>query len=212
MSSGRRFSQYVNEVIARLSVGGTGLTVRLDLMERLGLPRSEIEEDIADLLDQRIFLWLLGDIRPDLNYAERRRFTEHRLRKLLDEETLADRAAMDVLVGKLAECAAYISLATSSPREGVGSVEESSLRELLMLQGHRCAVCGVPLLASKRLATSWFKDGYEPLAEPHLDHVIPDYFLGNSANTEVLCANCNMLKSDRIGVHEEGPVVAANHV
>src|SRR5262245_57294679 len=121
MEQGRRFSDYVKGMLERLSVRGDNLISRLDLIERLGLPRSEIEKDVADLLDQRILLWLVGDTRADLNYAERRRFVARRLGKLLKSHGLAEPAGTDAVITELAECQAHISSATEGPREGVGS-------------------------------------------------------------------------------------------
>jgi hypothetical protein len=50
----------------------------------------------------------------------------------------------------------------------------------------------------------------ESVAERSLEHVLPFMLFGNKTTYEVLCTYCNTCKKERMGWHEDGPVVSGN--
>lgn len=183
----------------------------LFLAEVIGIDRQALEIDVLALMKERIAFWLLGNDVPSENFSQRKRFVDRRIR-----ERLVDRGARLPQVVALIEAIALfqgrVQSAQASRRLSISTLEEPSVRELYRQQDYRCACCGTPLLASFRKQCGRFGDGFEPVAEAHLDHVVPYYLFGNEGEYELLCSGCNLLKNDRIGVQEDGFVISGNHV
>jgi hypothetical protein len=183
----------------------------LSTVEKCGLDARGLERDIRNLIEERLLFWLIGDSRRQLNMVERKRFLTRRLRSILPSETFAKLEVEGDTLERLAEFQAAVSSVTSSQRVGVSSIEERHLVSLFRVQNYRCAVCGVPLHGSVVRETPLFESQREPVVQIHLDHVVPYYLSGNYSPYELLCLNCNTLKRERIGVHEDGHVLSGNH-
>lgn len=184
----------------------------LAICNLLGMDEAKLRTDLKALLQQRIVLWLVGEINSGYNFTERKRQIARRFRKFPDAnlgEILADSDGLLSIIAKMQSAAAS---ARASVRTGIASVEEGYLRDLYAVQNFRCAVCGVPLHMNYRKSCDRFSDGLEPYLSPELDHVIPFYLLGNAVDYELLCSQCNSIKNDRLGVHEDGFVLSANHI
>ena len=205
----------LDEIVARLasSLGRDQESVSdlLAMAEAVGLSGSKLQTDICLLLRQRIAFWLLGSDTPSQNFAQRKRLVDRRVRSALDAYG-AQPEAIASLVATIALAQGRVQSATDARKLGINTLEESSLTQIFLRQNYRCAVCGVPLLGSVRKPCGAFRDGLEPLANAELEHVTPYYLFGNEGDYELLCAPCNSLKNDRLGVQEDGFVLAGNHI
>ena len=174
----------------------------------LGLDEADLREDIERVLVQRLIFVCVGGVEPGLSYRDRRRRISARLKRLLADTSgvsLSDR-----LVNRLTQIAARIAYAGNGPRESVATIDSSTLNELLREQGYRCAVCGIPVSESVRKADAHFPGAVESVAERTLEHVQPFMLFGNKTTYEILCTNCNACKKERMGWHEDGPVITGN--
>lgn len=174
----------------------------------LGLDEADLREDIERVLAQRLIFLCVGGVETGLSYRDRRRRISARLRRLLADTSgvsLSDR-----LVSRLTQIASRIAYAGNGPRESVATMDSSTLNELLREQGYRCAVCGIPVSESVRKTDAHFPGAVESVAERTLEHVQPFMLFGNKTTYEVLCTYCNACKKERMGWHEDGPVVAGN--
>lgn len=205
------------EDLVRLATACAGLSETPSLQERLsvcssfGMDRRALERDLADIVEQRLAMWLLGDVASGLNYIERSEVVARRLERLSMNNPMnaeAHRALIDVVT----RCQALILSNERTAKEGKAAIAEPIFTSLLIRQDYRCAICGVPLSSRVVRPCDRFKDGQEPIFATELDHATPYYLGGNIGNGQLLCKPCNGLKNDRIGVQEDGFVISGNHV
>jgi hypothetical protein len=174
-----------------------------------GIDEQALQKDIRELIAERLGMWLLGEPALCLNFLERREVIE---RRLLQISRRADRSnALQDLVDFLTKAQARVVAAVEMNKEGLASLSEPTVSSLLEQQGFRCDVCGVPLRSNVVRRTTWFDGGSEPVYAMDVDHTLPFYFGGNDF-LRILCKPCNIIKWDRFGVQEDGPVVCANHL
>jgi hypothetical protein len=185
---------------------GDSVDSLLQVCSMVGLDRSAIEHQLLQLLRERLALHLIGSVQQGLNYRERSRLVDNGLRAFVGD---VDEQALKALVQSI--CKAQSSIAMmDSRRAGLSSTGEVFVSDLLTGQSHRCAVCRVPLTYNVRRNSEYFDDGFEPVHAPTLDHMLPYYLFGNNTSYEILCRPCNLLKNDRIGLHEDGPIMSGN--
>lgn len=175
---------------------------------RLGLDEADLREDIERVLVQRLLFLCVGGVETGLSYRDRRRRIAARVKRLLANNPGV--ALSEQLVSRLTQIASRIAYAGNGPRESVATIDSSTLSELLRQQGFRCAVCGIPLSESVRKTDTHFPGAVEGVAERSLEHVLPFMLFGNKTTYEVLCTYCNACKKERMGWHEDGPVVSGN--
>lgn len=170
-----------------------------------------LRADLFALAEERLAMWLLGDILPTRNFLECEEQVFDRMSRLT---SIGQRGSAEVhrLVELVVETHAGISTNVATKKEGIASVAEPVLAEILTRQGYRCAVCGVPVAARASSQCRRFPDGVEPVLDCDLDHTVPYYLGGNISNVRVLCKHCNQLKSDRIGHQEDAMVINGNHL
>lgn len=158
-------------------------------------------------------MWLVGLVDPTLNFIERGEVVSTRLQRVLGpsaSELSPEFFAM--LTELVTDAQSQIAAARSDTKAGLSNTAGFATEQILRGQHYRCAVCGVPL-RSRVQRTVPSRDGaLEPLADPHLDHIRPFYWGANNGNLRILCSHCNVVKSDFIGVHEDGLVLCGNHV
>jgi hypothetical protein len=183
--------------------------VLLELAESFGLDKHDLEADVRAMIEERLALWLVGNVRVRQNYRDRQGSIRRRFAFLRERRDLAD-DQFEGLVSELASVQARIATARRQRRTGAGNLDETTSDDLFLDQSDRCAVCGVPLKPAARHSSARFSDGREPLGEGTLDHIVPFYLVGNETKFEYLCRACNVLKNDRLGVHEDGLVVSGN--
>lgn len=186
------------------------LDALLRFAELVGMDHESLYLSLIAVSAERITMWLVGVIDESLNYDERCEVVRQRLRRIAIEGLSHEQS--DRLVRFVVETQARVALASGDRKAGIGSISEVMADGLLEKQGHRCAVCGVPLRSRVRQKSSRFSDGVEPIGREHLDHVLPFYWAGNELNLRVLCSQCNQLKNDRLGMQEDGFVLSGNHV
>lgn len=178
-----------------------------------GVDVTSLRADLTSLVKERLLMHLIGHAPLHLNYGERQRFVAKRLRKLSGLRSDYTPTHLSPEVQPLVDIQEAVVSALNEAKDGVHSLDERSALDLIHRQGSRCAICGVPLRASIRRASRMLPDGIEPLSQKyHLDHVVPYYFFGNRGGRQILCAACNLVKNDRIGVQEDGLVISGNHV
>lgn len=191
------------------------LTSLINLCDRLGIERTEIEKDLFSVLYERILMWLIGDVEDNQNYTERKEWINYRINQLLHlqgESSNLDEESIQKLVEYLTQTQAKIAGQRSTRKLGIGDMAESATTALLKNQKYRCSVCGVPLRSRAKLSTRFIEGGIEPVVSTALDHVAPYYIGGNSSNLQLLCQYCNSVKGDRLGIQEDGFVLSGNHV
>lgn len=157
-------------------------------------------------------MWLVGEPETSTNFLQRSRSIDRRLRSLLAQGGVKDPARLKNLTSQLATLHGSLRPTFKTRKAGLHTIDESTARHLMIRQNYRCGVCGVPFASAVRKASARFDNSLEPLAEAHLEHVSPYYLFGNEVEYELLCGACNLLKNDRIGVHEDGFVISANHL
>ncbi|TWT52008.1 hypothetical protein [Allorhodopirellula solitaria] len=176
----------------------------------LGAPVDEIRNDLCAMVRERTIMWLLRRTTAR-NFNERTRIMTKRMAELLrigDQQN----GAFQSVVNQLVDLEARITDAENVEKNGTSDTPEASIRDLLKGQGWRCAACGIPLKSHVRRRMPRFAEELEPISEMQLDHVEPFYIAANQTRMEVLCKECNIVKSDRLGVQEDGFVFCANHL
>jgi hypothetical protein len=189
--------------------GGASISGLLRLAGTLGIDMGALQTEVVGLLRERILLWLIGDVRTDLGFSERRQVVLRRL-KVLSPALSALHLKSDV-VTRLAEFQAAIAEASRLPtRETLSRIDEVTCFDVLSRQGFRCAVCGIPVRERARRGSNRFPGSKEPVVRPTLEHRLPYYLVGNVTDYEILCLHCNRTKHDRVGLQEDGFVLAGN--
>src|SRR5262245_16105154 len=203
----------MDDVVAALldcvTEGEDGLASLLAAAREIGMEWIEIETDLASIVRERLYMWLVGTVDPNLNFVERRHAVRRRLDSLLPGRPSKQLAE---LAQQVTRAQAAVAEADRVKKEGLSSIQYEVVQSLLEEQGFRCAVCGVPVSERARRQSDRFAGGIEPVLPPNLDHVLPYYLKGNYKNRQILCAACNIVKHDYIGVQEDGVVLCGNHV
>ena len=176
--------------------------------ECLGLSREELCEDLERQLIQRIMFLCVGGVEAGFSFRQRKRRIASRIQRLLAGN--AGVTVSDDVVAAFTLVASRVASAGAGPRESVATLDSSVLSEILRQQGHRCAVCGIPLSESVKREDKHFPSSLESVGERTLEHVLPFMLFGNNTAYEVLCSFCNACKKERMGWHEDGPVVSGN--
>lgn len=184
----------------------------LELTAKIGLDRNSLEVEIIDFLEERILMWLIGPRQGSMNFSDRKRHVENRLKKLIGLDSLNSTDTEDDIVTVLARLHADIEYYSNKRKQGIGDIGEAVATYMLKSQNYRCAVCGIPLRDVAVTSCDFFKNGVEPIAKLSLDHIIPFYLMGDAGQYQILCVWCNSLKNDRIGVQEDGFVFTSNHL
>lgn len=178
----------------------------IKLSDEIGINTSSLEHDLSKVVKERIFMHLIGNVQKELNYRDRKKYVEARLKSISNNRNIKD------LVEVISEIQARISDTVNQRKEGITNIAETIASDLLEEQNYRCFICGVPLQERARKKIKFLKNTLEPLVEIQLDHKLPFYLFGNFDNRQLLCKFCNILKSDRLGVHEDGFVLNSNHL
>ncbi len=160
------------------------------------------------MVAQRLVFLCVGGISREGNYRERQNAIKARLRSLTS--SLIDFSPSEKLVDLLTRVSVGLSNAGVGPRESVSTIDSGELNALLTSQGHRCAVCGIPLSDAVVKHDRHFERGIELVGQKSLEHIYPFQLFGNRTPFEVLCLSCNGCKKERMGWHEDGPVVCGN--
>lgn len=187
---------------------GSRLERLLHAAQSLGLNEHELLDDLERQVMQRVLFLCVGGVESGFSYRERKRRIADRIQRLLGGNPRV--TVSDDVVSRLTKIACRVSFAGRGPRETVSSLDSVVLNDLLRMQGHRCAVCGIPLSENVRKEDSHFPMSVEIVGERTLEHVLPFMLFGNKTRFEVLCSYCNACKKERMGWHEDGPVVAGN--
>ena len=205
-----------NRVPQRLAqeLGSGGATdwceALIDVATKLGLSGQEVRQDIKTFLYQRILFAAIPSACGASNFVERKQCIQANLLALVGQHGISEISS--TLVEMLAYVSAGLSDGGVGERDSATTFDAYAFAQLLESQGHRCAVCGVPLVENAAVADLHFVDGLERIARKTLEHILPFYLFGNNGSYEVLCEGCNTCKNDRLGVQEDGKVVAGNAV
>lgn len=185
---------------------------RIDKMLRtanlLGIAEGELAEDLQFVLAQRLIFLCVGGVERSRNYRERQQAIRQRLQKLAPN--VSEGFPSEELVTMLTKLSSRLSQAGSGPRETVSSLDSVTLAQMLRDQSHRCAVCGIPFVENVVKADIRFGEGIERTAEKSLEHIHPFQLFGNKTEFEILCTSCNNCKREKMGWHEDGPVICGN--
>jgi hypothetical protein len=210
MAWGSRFIELAAQCVDSSISEPLSIHDAIETCRAFGLDVARIEHDLMAILEERLAMWLVGDVPSALNFMERAELLHARLHEIAP--ALSDETRTAYLVDALVECHAGILANLFTKKDRISTVPEPVLTNILIHQGYRCAVCGVPVAARAALPCARFRDGNEPVLKADLDHTIPYYLGGNQGNLRVLCKPCNVLKTDRLGVQEDALVVVGNHL
>ena len=141
--------------------GATSVRERLDALlafaELVGMDHEGLCLSLMAVSAERITMWLVGVIDESLNYDERCDVVRQRLRHISGQALPCDQ--IDRLVNFVVDTQTKVTLASGDRKAGIGTISEVMADGLLEKQGHRCAVCGVPLRSRVRRKSSRFSDG-----------------------------------------------------
>lgn len=200
----------VDTLVSSLGLPESGLSSLMEAAASVGIDSGTLASDLERVVRERIFMWLVSSVDGSFSYQERKHIIERRLRKILPRFDLFSSATQGELVSAIATAQVRIATARTERKAGLSHIYLSECDALMTEQGYRCASCGVPLSHRTRRECERFESGVEPLETAVLDHVDPFYLGGNTANYQLLCSRCNVLKNDFTGVQEDGVVLCGN--
>lgn len=183
------------------------LTSLLKIYRKIDPNNADFEDALCGVVLERIVFACAADVPAGLNFEERRQFIETRLGIMGFSSPEIPNIA-HILNKFLSKFPSY----SSTRKMGVSSLSSSEYSSLLKASGHRCQICGIPL-RSRVQGTIMARSGIrEPVAKACLDHVLPFYLGGNTHNLRIICDCCNTLKSDCVGLQEDGSSLCLNTV